>query len=301
MSIPGEIIDWFRDIFAACNRRLAERIQSAPATPEPHLDTTFIEHLMKYSAPRAFKTGWAIQIDTHYLGGMRHFNGWEIADIGVLLFFQRAGSLIRQKVALLQSKRLYPTAGEIDHLDEYDFRIGMARLGQREQNAPSMMAQRSFSFEGTSRYEALRAHDNQYKAISEYIEQSRIPVFYLFYNPPSIPLKVQVPITVDTKVVNNPAVGARVISCLDVAQILHTEKEGYRPSIADLAGKKSIDNHGWRLENFMADLLLRCEEGHRFTDSDSPEIRNLFFRRSGPIAATVAVTVEVPEGTALPD
>ena len=301
MSIPAEIIDWFRDIFAASNRRLAERIQNAPAIPEPHLDTTFIEHLTAYSAPYAFKSGWAIRIDTHYLGGMRHFNGWEIADIGVLVFFQRSGSLIRQKVALLQSKRLYPTAGDIDHLGEYDFRIGMAKLGQRDKDAPSMMAQRSFSFEESSRYEALKAHDNQYNAISEYMEQNRIPVFYLFYNPPSIPLHVQVPITDYVKVVNDPAVGSRVIPYQDVAQILHKEKKGYRPSIVDLTGEKKIDNHGWRLENFMADLLLHCEEGHRFTDANSPEMRNLFFRRSGPIAATLAVTVEVPEGAVLPD
>ena len=50
----------------------------------------------------------------------------------------------------------------------------------------------------------------------------------------------------------------------------------------------------------MADLLLSCKEGRRFTDANSDEMRNLFYRRSGPILATVAVTVEVPEGEELP-
>ena len=52
MDIPAEIVDWFRDIFATVNRRLAEKIRNAPAIPEPHLDTTFIEHLTGYDAPR---------------------------------------------------------------------------------------------------------------------------------------------------------------------------------------------------------------------------------------------------------
>src|SRR5258708_39738861 len=96
VHIPVEIIGWFRDVFASANRRIAEKIRNAPAIPEPHLDTTFVEHLMGYAAPRAFPSGWAIRIETHYLGGMRHYGSWEIADIGVFLFFQRAGTLVRQ-------------------------------------------------------------------------------------------------------------------------------------------------------------------------------------------------------------
>ena len=195
MDLPTDIVDWFRGVFAAANRRLAERIRNAPAVPEPHLDTTFIEHLMAYSAPRTFPSGWAIRIDVHYLGGLRQFGTWEIADIGVLVFFQRGGSLIREKVALLQSKRLYPTAGEIDHLEEYDYRVGMARLGKRDKHAPSMLSQRAFTFKRTSRYKALIVDDHQYEAISKYMKQHSFPVFYLFYNPPMIPLNVQVPVT----------------------------------------------------------------------------------------------------------
>ena len=90
MDIPAEIVDWFRDIFAAVNRRLAGKIRNAPAIHEPHLDTTFIEHLMGYAVPRAFPSGWAIRIDTHYLGGLRQFGTWEIADIGVFIFFSAA-------------------------------------------------------------------------------------------------------------------------------------------------------------------------------------------------------------------
>ena len=301
MDIPIEIISWFRSVFEVSNRRLAEKIQNSPAIHESHLDTTLVEHLMGYSAPRMFPSGWTIRIDVHYLGGLRRFNGWEIADIGVFVFFQRGGSLIRQKVALLQSKRLYPKSGEINHLEEYDYRVGMARLGQRDRHAPSMMSQRLFTFEKTSRYQALHAHNDQYKAIREYMDLHHTPVFYLFYNPPTIPLHVQVPITQYVGVTENPSLGSRVVPYWKVAEILDAKKEGYSPSVTDLAGNVAACDFGWRLEHFMANLLLNCKEGRRFTDVDSYDMEALFFRRSGPIAATVAVTVEMPEDAELPE
>ncbi|HWZ37078.1 MAG TPA: hypothetical protein VNY08_02100 [Bradyrhizobium sp.] len=146
MAIPKEIVDWFRSVFADANRRLAEKMLNAPATPEPTFDLTFIEHLTNYAAPRKFKSDWAIRIDTHYLGGLRHFRSWEVADIGVFVFFTRGGRMIRRKVALLQSKRLFPTTGDVDHLEEYDYRVGMARIAARDTDLASMMSQRKFSF-----------------------------------------------------------------------------------------------------------------------------------------------------------
>ena len=203
-------------------------------------------------------------------------------------------------MALLQSKRLYPTVGDIDYIEEYDYRIGMARLAQRDKHAPSMMAQRSFVFGETSRYGALQAHDNQFAAISEYTNRHLPPVFYLFYNAPTIPLLVQVPLTSRVSVDRDPLLGSRVVPFRGVADILGEARKGYSPTIADLAGEMDVFDHGWRLEHFMADLLLSCEEGWRFTEADSDEMQTLFYRRSGPIAATVAVTVEVPDRAELP-
>jgi len=51
----------------------------------------------------------------------------------------------------------------------------------------------------------------------------------------------------------------------------------------------------------MADLLLSCCEGRRITKSDDDTMFDLFSRRSGPIAAAVAVTVEMPENEELPE
>ena len=68
--------------------------------------------------PVTTSSGWTVNIATHFLVRGRHFaewpgqRRWEIADIGVRILFRRGGTLLRSKVALLQSKRLY--AYEID-------------------------------------------------------------------------------------------------------------------------------------------------------------------------------------------
>jgi hypothetical protein len=54
MNIPSDIIGWFRDVFAAANRHLSEKLLNVPTMPEPHLDTTLVEHLSSYAAPRRF-------------------------------------------------------------------------------------------------------------------------------------------------------------------------------------------------------------------------------------------------------
>jgi len=51
----------------------------------------------------------------------------------------------------------------------------------------------------------------------------------------------------------------------------------------------------------MTDLLLSCSEAKRFTEEDvEGSLVEIFERRSGPIAATIAVTVEMPENAELP-
>jgi hypothetical protein len=49
---------------------------------------------------------------------------------------------IRQKVALLQSKRLYPVVGDVQELESYDYMVGMglSGLSMLQLEAPSRMA-----------------------------------------------------------------------------------------------------------------------------------------------------------------
>ena len=110
---PPEVHRYVAGVFRAANRRVCEKIARVPNCAEPSLDLTLIEHLSQFGGPRVVAAGWAVRIDIHYLGGLRHFYGWEIADIGVLVFAKQGSSVVAKKTALLQSKRLYPSSGGI--------------------------------------------------------------------------------------------------------------------------------------------------------------------------------------------
>lgn len=64
-----------------------------------------------------------VDIDVHFIGGGRHWQTWEVADIGLLINFRHVHRLLRSKVVLLQSKRLYPR--EADFVEEH----GIVRPG----------------------------------------------------------------------------------------------------------------------------------------------------------------------------
>jgi hypothetical protein len=125
IPIPHDVRGWVRQAFADCNARVAKTISDTPTTHEVALDMTFIHPALCWigRVPRTLTSGWTVRIATHYLGGGRHYgewNGWErrweVADIGVLVMFREAGKLRRTKVALLQSKRLYPDEQEFEEV-----------------------------------------------------------------------------------------------------------------------------------------------------------------------------------------
>lgn len=77
-----------------------------PNIQEEWLDHTWIDEVTRFSSAQTLSSNWVVRIDAHYLGGMRHFDRWEIADIGVLVHLRLAPSQRKSKVVLLQSKRL---------------------------------------------------------------------------------------------------------------------------------------------------------------------------------------------------
>jgi hypothetical protein len=42
----------------------------------------------------------------------------------------------------------------------------------------------------------------------------------------------------------------------------------------------------------MADLVMKCRQGRVFQSAQEDDIAGLFYRRTGPIAAAIAVTIE---------
>jgi hypothetical protein len=54
------------------------------------------------------------------------------------------------------------------------------------------------------------------------------------------------------------------------------------------------DGPGWRLEEFVADLLLQCKTGYIAEKESDPGLDAVFRRRTGPIAAAIAITLDAP-------
>jgi hypothetical protein len=294
-SFPPEVHRYISAVFRQANRRTAEKIARVPNCSEPSVDLTLIESLTQYAGPRVVAPGWAVRLDVHYLGGLRHFYKWEIADIGILVFAKQRGAVVAKKVALLQSKRLYPDAGDIIEETEEDYRIGFGNLLPGAPVTPSIALSHTFRFTPQSRYKALISGDHQYKAIEQYEANLKLPVHYLFYNPWRVPCTYHYPVSARVKLGQKGNGGCRVVPAKTLRSALANQSANYRPSFADLAGLVSrgvTHAHGWRLEHFVANLVMKCQEGATFQSLDEENMYSLFNRRSGPIAAAMAVTIE---------
>jgi hypothetical protein len=79
-DLPDDVVEHLRSVFSACNARTTDKLVTNPNAPEESLDPTWIEHMSRYSTPVTLPSDWLVKVETHYLGGMRHFRRWEIAD-----------------------------------------------------------------------------------------------------------------------------------------------------------------------------------------------------------------------------
>ena len=52
--------------------------------------------------------------------------------------------------------------------------------------------------------------------------------------------------------------------------------------------------HGWRLETFIADEVLRCYEGRLFEKSDDADLFALLYGRDAPIASMIMISIDLP-------
>lgn len=294
LPIPADVIRWFRTVFAQCNRKLARTMSIVPNVTEPALDMALIDHLTQYGAPQVLNSGWTVRVDTHFLGGLRHFYGkWEIADIGLLVHYRKNGKVLRSKAAVLQSKRLYPKTGAVKEDLEVDYETGFARLADPESNPP-LYVKTNYTFDENCRYGALLADDDQFKAIKQWTKVRKIPVYYQFYNPAQLPWNQSYPLRPESRKIRDYSFATRVLPAVDVIARLKDKPKNYSPSVLDLSSEDPGIGFGWRLEYFVADLLIRCKEGYIFQDIGEEEIFSLFNRRTGAIAAAVGFSLEMP-------
>lgn len=256
---------------------------------------SLIDALSMYGAPRIVAPGWAVRIDVHFLGGLRHYYRWEVADIGVLVFAKQNGAVVAKKAALLQSKRLYPKVGGIAEEALEDYKIGFQGLVPSPHSSQSLLLNHKYEFTRSSRYKALKVDDEQYRVIEKYESSEELDVFYLLYNPWVLDSTYYLPLNKPGKLGPTGNGACRVVPSKMLRTALQGKAAGYAPTFSDVElATTTLSNGaaGWRLEHFVADQLLKCKQGNLFASDDQQNISNLFNRRSGPIAAAFSVTVE---------
>ena len=300
ISIPEEVSTWISRVFAQCNRRVATKMSAAPTVHESWLDFTFIECISQYAAPVRFADDWTVRLDTHFVGSGHHWRSWEVADIGILVLYRQRGRVVRAKVGLLQSKRLYPVeqahAADDIMVSRYN---GFGDLWQSEDVFLQVTAARTFTFKDTCRYKALTLGDEQCLAIRQYEEKYSIPVFYLMYHPLRVPWTAQLPIISDIELQDENEVGCNVVPSSTLYSALGQHGMGYTPSFGDVRTVGSTGETGhvslpWRLEHFVVNELLGCHEGYVAERHDDPGVQAVFFGRTSPISAAIGINIEVP-------
>jgi hypothetical protein len=255
--------------------------------------------------PCILGSGIAVDIDTHWLGGRRHYGGrWEIADIGIVIVLRRGGRMLWRKVGLLQSKRLYSREIPVVEMEFADYGIGIGRLVDRTEEIPTRTHARQFRFTPQCVYGAMAASSHQVKMIDKYIAEHNIPVYYSLYNPPTVPFKGSTPYLVNTPppVGDIPlALGCRVLTSQEAHTALAQLPVSRTPRFIEMVRQTSeanladkYHNHGWRLETFVADEVMRCREGRLFERVDDADLYALLYERTGPIASLIQISVDLP-------
>ena len=177
-----------------------------------------------------------------------------------------------------------------------DYEIGFARLADPEDLARSLATEAEYRFTDGCRFGAIHAGSNQVAAITEYAEQSQLRIYYQLYCPWTLPHVRRVPAPAWAPPSESPVLGVRILPTEILHQILKDKDNGYRPTINDLASAEdSYVELGWPVESFVTDELVGCREGSPFHTINDLNIQNLFYRRSGPIAAAVSITLEEPQ------
>jgi hypothetical protein len=290
--IPTDAIDYFRGAFAKANRVATERMVNVPNIRETSLDDALVDALIPFAPPRRLQSGAVVQMDIHNIGGLRRLARWETADIAVLVFIYRGRQMVAQKIGMLQTKRLFPKNNDVLDDDPVGFRYGMNAFLNLDSRSPLAVLDREFAFEPTCMYGSLKAQSDQVEAINQLNQRFGDSVFYMLYNPSSVPKTVRYPVRSKQTIVH-VRLGCRVFLSSEVHAVLNTLEKGQSPTFKAIMDGGSRSK--WRLEEWVADHLLTCKVGQRFDDSTRDRVAHLLERRTGPIGAAIAVSIALPE------
>lgn len=298
-EIPLDVRRHVFSIFADCNRRVSTKLAHIPNLHETSLDHSFIEHFTHHCKPVMMPSNWTIRFDCHFIGGGRHYYRWEIADFGILVVFRYQGQIWLSKVALLQSKRLFPTEFDGVESNPLDDDLGFNYLFMNEDRWAAISGPRDFRFDARSLYRSLEIANEQYSNIAKYEKRHRIPVHYLLYNPLRVPHEVRFPI-VGPENEGPCEVGCRVVPSKSLRAMVSAEHLERPPRFGELATKLPSPFNsqeaagGWRLENYIVDELLACKDGLVDETSQFEHLRHVFSQKTQPIHAALVLTFDMP-------
>lgn len=305
MNIPDDVLHLIRSIFADCNIRVAAKLSRTPNLHETSLDHSFIEHFTHHCRPILTPSEWTIRFDCHFIGGGRHYGRWEIADFGVLVIFRHKGRVLRSKVTLLQSKRLFPREAsevETNPLDEY---LGFNFLFMSDERWTELTGPRQFAFEPQSLYRSLQIGDEQFDNIEKYERRHKIPVHYLLYNPLLIPSSMTFPITEREGPIGDCIVGCRVVPSSALRKMVRERSVERPPSYEEVSTRlcnpftEGETIGGFRLESYVVDQLIACKDGLIDNTPKFEHLLHIFSQKSGPIHAAILITFDVPSASAI--
>jgi hypothetical protein len=295
IPLPQDVLDYIYELFQSANDRVAAKMDRMPTIHEEHLDFTLVEALSEGMGPHLLPSSTVVDIDIHFLGSGWHWERWEVADLGMLVTFRRAGRLLRTKSVLLQSKRLYPVEAEFVEDRGLTRHGGYGSLLNRSEMTASVP--RSFHFNDNCRYKALQVGDDQWRAIEGYESHFGIPVHYLLYHPSELPHQQTIPVRIPVLPRATPSpLASRVLRAAELRARAAGQPRNSAPSYADLSRGASL---GWRLQEFVRDEVLTCREGYV---SDHPQVdeglNRVFTQRGAPIAAAIRIDIDLPEEAA---
>ncbi len=244
-------------VFEAANHFVSSSLELMPTLPEQGLDSILLSALLLNSYQQSFSAGdWSCVFDVGFVGGKRHYQNKEIGDILVSLRYHKRNKFNYGKLIFLQSKRLKATAQK----------SGQGTTWHFKKNSPYPELDLTAS-----------AH-TQHQRILRYEKKKGVRVFYLLYNPRSVPISVTLP----AKHTFTPLdVGARVIAARDIKVT-----KGIYSSLAAIKPNRSI-------QEFMADLVL-CNHGHRISDQGDFEVQRSTFVESVALWE-MTLDIQVPE------
>jgi hypothetical protein len=291
-DIPPDVREWIRSVSKKCNSTATSTLADCPNIQEDYLDNSIVQALYAQSQRVRLNSGWTVEIETHFVGGLAHHWRWEIADLAIFLCLRGAGLIHAQKLALLQSKRLYPRNAVVRELVLEDFELGMGRLLDPEDAKRRLAKRTDYEFDADCRYQALLVRDEQYKRIKDYEAKNLLNVYYSFYNPPYFPYTKTLPSAATERFSGEISIGVRILGAASLRQEFDIRADSYRPTPADLLLINL--SYGWALEDFVADHLLNCTEGNLFQSRSEERIQNLLSRRTGAIMAATVIRIEPP-------